>query len=144
METLGQMREKDSCLSLPSVATAPNLCTTRMPELTRPKMVCLLSRKGVGARVMKNWEPGKRVSFQAWSKSQIQDVPFVFGPELAMANIPAPTKRSSGFISSSLSSWMVRTPYEQRSTSSHPGLTISVRIYSFHLSRYQWDHRFVP
>lgn len=30
--------------SCASVATAPKRCSTRMPELTRPKMVCLLSR----------------------------------------------------------------------------------------------------
>ena len=29
-----------------------------MPELTRPKIVCLLSRYGVGARVKKNCDPG--------------------------------------------------------------------------------------
>ena len=41
-------------LSLPSVATAPNRCTTFIPPPTRPNIVCLLSRKGVGASVMKN------------------------------------------------------------------------------------------
>ena len=38
------------------------LRTTSMPSVTRPKTTCLLSRKGVGTVVMKNW------------------LPFVFGP----------------------------------------------------------------
>ena len=40
--------------SCASTATAPSRCTTRIPELTRPKIVCLLSRYGVGPNVMKN------------------------------------------------------------------------------------------
>lgn len=31
--------------------------TTSMPSTTLPKTTCLLSRKGVGTVVMKNWEP---------------------------------------------------------------------------------------
>lgn len=36
------------------VAMLPRRCTTCMPEQTRPKMECLPSSHGVGARVMKN------------------------------------------------------------------------------------------
>ena len=50
---------------------------------TRPKMVCLPSSHGVGARVMKNCDP------------------FVLGPLLAMERIPAPVCFSSRVISSS-------------------------------------------
>lgn len=38
-----------------SVCTLPNRLITSIPLLTRPKMVCLPSRCGVGASVMKNW-----------------------------------------------------------------------------------------
>lgn len=41
------------------------LRTVRRPSMTRPKTVCLPSRKLAGAVVIKNWHP------------------FVFGPELA-------------------------------------------------------------
>lgn len=41
-------------LSWASVWTFPNLLMTPMPEDTRPKMVCLPSSHGVGARVTKN------------------------------------------------------------------------------------------
>jgi hypothetical protein len=44
-------------LSFASTATELSRSTTRIPSLTRPKMVCFLSRCGVGARVMKNWSP---------------------------------------------------------------------------------------
>ena len=43
--------------SLPSVPTTPSRCTTFIPFETRPKIVCLPSRNGVGASVMKNWLP---------------------------------------------------------------------------------------
>lgn len=43
-----------SCASTP---TAPKRCKTRIPELTRPNIVCLLSKNGVGASVIKNCEP---------------------------------------------------------------------------------------
>ena len=59
-------------LSVAVVCTFPIFCTTDIPFATRPKIECFPSRKGVGARVMKNWEP------------------FVSGPELAIEIIPAP------------------------------------------------------
>lgn len=40
-----------------STPTAPKRCKTRIPELTRPNIVCLLSKYGVGASVRKNCEP---------------------------------------------------------------------------------------
>ncbi len=43
--------------SFASTLTAASLCTVFIPLDTRPKMVCLPSRKGVGARVIKNWDP---------------------------------------------------------------------------------------
>jgi hypothetical protein len=43
--------------SFPSVPTTPSRWTTFIPFETRPKIVCLPSRKGVGASVMKNWLP---------------------------------------------------------------------------------------
>ena len=58
--------------SCASVATAPILLTTSIPAQTRPKIVCLPSRNGAGASVMKNWDP------------------LVLGPELAIASTPAP------------------------------------------------------
>lgn len=69
-------------LSLESVATKPNFWTTFIPSFTLPKMVCFRSKKGVGARVRKNW------------------LPFVFGPAFAIAKIPAPVNRNSVEISS--------------------------------------------
>lgn len=61
--------------SCASVGTSPMCFTMPMPSLTRPKMVCfpishslitvVPSSHGVGASVMKNWQP------------------FVFGPEFA-------------------------------------------------------------
>ena len=62
--------------------TNPMRLTTRIPDETRPKMVCFPSRKGVGARVTKNCEP------------------FVSLPLLAIDNIPAPVCLSSLVISS--------------------------------------------
>jgi hypothetical protein len=103
-----------SCTSTP---TAPRRCKTRIPELTRPNIVCLLSRNGVGARVMKNCEPRKakkkkgraRRECSWWRSEEVggewvarTNEPLVLGPELAMARIPAPVNRSSGWISSSL------------------------------------------
>lgn len=41
-------------LSFPSVRTAAKRCSVGIPLCTRPKMVCLPSRNGVGARVRKN------------------------------------------------------------------------------------------
>lgn len=52
----GPRQTHRSCASVP---TAPSRCTTRIPALTRPKIVCLLSRYGVGASVMKNCDPKK-------------------------------------------------------------------------------------
>lgn len=40
--------------SLASVVTLPSRLTVSMPAHTRPNMVCLASREGQGARVMKN------------------------------------------------------------------------------------------
>lgn len=40
--------------SCASVCTFPNRLTTLMPEVTRPKIVCLPSSQGVGASVIKN------------------------------------------------------------------------------------------
>lgn len=51
-----------------------------MPPATRPKMVCLPSSQGVGARVMKNCEA------------------FVLGPALAMERMPAPVCLRDGVI----------------------------------------------
>jgi hypothetical protein len=53
----GQGGENKAYRSCASTATDPRRCTTRIPELTRPNMVCLLSRYGVGPSVMKNWDP---------------------------------------------------------------------------------------
>ena len=55
-----------------SVSTSPIRLTTESPELTLPKMVCLLSKCGAGARVTKNW------------------LPFELGPLFAMESTPAP------------------------------------------------------
>ena len=43
-----------------STPTAPKRCKTRIPALTRPNIVCLLSKYGVGASVRKNCEPKER------------------------------------------------------------------------------------
>jgi hypothetical protein len=60
-EDNGAKKEKEkvnitdrSCASTP---TAPKRCKTRIPELTRPNIVCLLSKNGVGPSVIKNCEP---------------------------------------------------------------------------------------
>ena len=51
---------------------------------------------------MKNCEPGgMQVQLMVLS-SAMSFIPFVFGPEFAIAKIPAPVKRRSGCISSSL------------------------------------------
>lgn len=100
--------------SLLSVRTASKRCTVFMPDDTRPNMVCLPSRKGVGAyegqlreigwglkrltQVIKNCDPDLSASFTICRATKVS--PFVFGPEFAMANIPAPTNRSSGLSSS--------------------------------------------
>ena len=76
-----------------------------MPSLTRPKMVCLRSRKGVGARVT-NCQGAVRCSEKVIANRLLAAIaltnwlPFVFGPLFAMASTPAPTKRNSGVISS--------------------------------------------
>jgi hypothetical protein len=114
-----------SCASTP---TAPKRCKTRIPELTRPNIVCLLSKNGVGPSVIKNCEPRRaeqkitraratssvshavvnqreeRRGEGGWQEraSERANEPLVFGPELAIARIPAPVNRSSGWISSSL------------------------------------------
>jgi hypothetical protein len=61
--------EESTHLSVASVCTSPIRWTTFMPLLTRPNIVCLPSRKVVGASVMKNCDP------------------FVFGPLLAIERI---------------------------------------------------------
>ena len=70
-------------LSLAPVWTAPILRTTSMPSTTAPNTECLLSRCGVGPRVMKNWPP------------------LVFGPELAIDRMPSFEWRCFGLNSSS-------------------------------------------
>lgn len=84
-----------------------------MPLLTRPKIVCLLSarvdetrgggvksiqapKKGVGAREIKNCDPANVNDEPARRAPHSYGVPFVLGPEFAIASMPAPTKRSSG------------------------------------------------
>ena len=57
----GRSNLNNTHLSCASVATAPRRCKTLIPELTLPKMVCLLSRYGVGARVKKNCEPRRSI-----------------------------------------------------------------------------------
>lgn len=85
------------------MATAPRRCSTLIPELTRPNMVCLLSRYGVGASVRKNWEPRTASATKLMDEENgSRGLPLVFGPEFAMAKMPAPVKRNSGWISSSL------------------------------------------
>ena len=54
--------------------------------------MCLLSRYGVGASVKKNWDPGvvQGMSFNRGGKKEGKRIgPFVFGPELAIAKMPA-------------------------------------------------------
>ena len=63
--------------------TNPIRLTIGIPAETLPNIVCFPSSHGVGARVIKNW------------------LPFVFGPLLAIAKIPAPTIFNCGFNSSS-------------------------------------------
>ena len=65
------------------VLTNPILCTTLKPLFTLPNMVCFPSKKGVGARVMKNW------------------LPLVCGPLFAILRTPAPVCFNDGCISSS-------------------------------------------
>ena len=60
-------------LSSLSVSTSPILFTTAIPLWILPNMACFPSNHCVGARVMKNCEP------------------LVFGPELAIDKMPAPT-----------------------------------------------------
>lgn len=74
--------EPPTHLSFPSVRTAANRCTVFMPVETRPKIVCLPSRKGVGARVMKNWEPGEGILVSGCRAEKLacRDRPFVLGP----------------------------------------------------------------
>ena len=86
--------------SCPSVATAPSLWRTLIPDSTLPKIVCLLSRNGVGARVRKNWEPEDSEMGRVGTVTTL--VPLVSGPELAIAKIPAPVNRNSALSSSSL------------------------------------------
>lgn len=54
---MGRLAVRATYRSCASTATAPSLWTTRIPEFTRPKIVCLLSRYGVGASVRKNCDP---------------------------------------------------------------------------------------
>ena len=44
-------------LSVLLVLTFSMLWMTSIPEIARPKIVCLLSNQGVAVVVMKNWEP---------------------------------------------------------------------------------------
>lgn len=105
-------------LSWASVWTFPNLLMTPMPEDTRPKMVCLPSSHGVGARVTKNCNRSQYViSFNmlnsiAGAQQQLHVgnsntspdgehptdeqlckrtwLPFVLAPALAILRMPAP------------------------------------------------------
>jgi hypothetical protein len=66
------------CTSKQKKSTCPCKSAHRhtcMPEAIRPKIVCLPSNQGVGAKVMKNCDP------------------FVSGPEFAMDTMPAYAKR---------------------------------------------------
>lgn len=90
------------------VLTKPIFCTTRMPLLTLPKMVCLPSNHGVGASVMKNCEP------------------FVLGPELAMLRIPAPVCLRSLRISSSNFSPQMEAPPRPVPVGSPPYALVSL------------------
>ncbi|TGO21525.1 hypothetical protein BPAE_0215g00170 [Botrytis paeoniae] len=65
-------------LSSAPVFTSPILFTVPIPLVTRPKIVCFPSNHGVGANVIKNCDP------------------FVFGPEFAIDNIPAPVCFNAG------------------------------------------------
>ena len=92
-----------------STPTAPKRCKTRIPELTRPNIVCLLSKYGVGASVRKNCEPGGKkkracavIEGGPRCRGDATNEPLVLGPELAIARIPAPVNLNSGWISSSL------------------------------------------
>lgn len=51
--------------------------------------------------MIKNWDPIRRLVWRYDCEKQ-EGAPFVFGPELAIAKIPAPVNLSSGWISSSL------------------------------------------
>lgn len=82
-------------LSCASVLTNPICLTTLIPSLTRPKIVCLPSRWGVGASVMKNCDP------------------LVLGPELAMLRIPAPVCFKAGWISSANFSLQMLIPLRE-------------------------------
>lgn len=69
-----------SCLLRGTLSIA---CTTSMPRITRPKIVCLPFSHAHGAQVMKNW------------------LPLVHGPAFAMASTPGASKRKSPCTSSS-------------------------------------------
>ena len=73
----------------------------RIPELTRPNIVRLLSKNGVGASVRKNCEPKEQTKREkrrcAFVSGQYGvGEALVLGPELAIARIPAPVNLSSG------------------------------------------------
>ena len=88
-----------------STSTAARRSTTRIPRFTLPKMVCLRSKCGVGASVIKNYcNGGQRQTIcydgktylRSWSKKssifktalslpEKNKLPFVFGPEFAIA-----------------------------------------------------------
>lgn len=72
-----------SGLSFWVVGVLPILWMIFIPLWTLPKIVCFPSSHGVGARVIKNWDP------------------FEFGPEFAIHKIPAPVCFNAGVISSS-------------------------------------------
>ena len=128
--------------SLASVCTLPRRLTTPMPAHTRPKMVCLPSRNGVGARVMKNWEPGGLF----WGRSQVGQAtaghhtalrpthqppaaPLVLGPALAMLSTPAPVWWRSPLISSSNLPPYTDSPPRPVPVGSPPWIIKSCRVF---------------
>ena len=102
--------------SLASVVTLPSRFTVSIPAHTRPKMVCLPSREGQGARVMKNlgrkggvgsWHhhaPRKHITHTRVNQSHPHNtthwLPLVPGPALAMLSTPAPVWCRPGWSSS--------------------------------------------
>ena len=117
------MRTSSTGLSSAATFTRPILCTEErisivsqtswiapfghvpifIPLLTLPKIVCLPSNHGVGAKVIKNWDPAepKQVSVLSQTLCCFCHIPFVFGPLLAMLKMPAPVCFKSERISSS-------------------------------------------
>ena len=83
-------RETASVLKWPAVCTPTGMRLTAkcmfnytiLPQLTLPKMVCLLCKLGAGPKVKKNW------------------LPLSWGPALAMHTSPRRTKRKREWNSS--------------------------------------------